>query len=240
VLTRVAGLGQRRDTQTCSVVLLSLALGSGCAIDDLNRLGAGRASISAGPDAAAPVAGLGDPLRPDSSSITDAGVEIIADANVPGNGPELLPNPGFEAGHAGWLGFGLSRILDVVDAHTGSRAILSTNRQFTWEGPSYDIQSLVLASKPYAVSAWVRNELDAHNITLTLKATCNGDTTYTRLATRAVADEWAKLDASFLAPDCTVLPQLSLYVEGPPAYKNLLVDDVSLRSISLPSSAAGL
>ncbi|MEO8183267.1 MAG: carbohydrate binding domain-containing protein [Deltaproteobacteria bacterium] len=235
MLTRGARLGQRRDTQTCSVVLLSFVLGSGCALDDLSRLGAGRAAISVGADATAPDAQLADRLRPDHSVNADAGVSAN-DADAASPAPELLPNPSFEAGHEGWLGFGDSRIFDVVDAHTGDRAILSTNRQHSWEGPSYDIASLVTASKPYAISAWVRNEFDAHNIMLTLKVTCAGDTTYTRLATRAVADDWLQLDASFLAPDCADLEELSVYVEGPPAYRNVLVDDVSLRSISLPSS----
>jgi hypothetical protein len=241
---RVAGLGQRRGAQTCCVALLALVLGSGCAVDDLNRLGAGRASISAGADAGAPDARLGDPLRRDNSANTDGGVLIVdsgaPDATAPLPAPELLPNPSFEHGHDGWEGFGASRILDVVDAHSGSRAILSTNRQFSWEGPSYDIQSLVTPSQPYSVSAWVRNEFDAHNIMLTLKVRCYLDTTYTRLATRAVGDGWLKLDASFLAPDCAGLEELSVYIEGPPAYKNILIDDVSLRSISLGSDAAEL
>jgi len=235
VLTRGTGLGQRRDTQTWSVVLLSFVLGSGCALDDLNRLGAGRASISAGPDATAPDPRLADPLRPDHSLNADAAVSAN-DAGAASPAPELLPNPSFEDGHEGWLGFGDSRIYDVLDAHTGDRAILSTNREHSWEGPSYDIQALVTASQPYAVSAWVRNEFNAHNVMLTLKVTCGSDTTYTRLATRAVADDWLQLDASFLAPECADLAELSVYVEGPPAYRNVLVDDVSLRSISLPSS----
>jgi hypothetical protein len=233
---RDAGLGQRRAGQTCSVALLSLALGAGCAVDSLDRLGAGRASIRSGPDAGKPAANLTDPLRPDHSAI-DAGVPQVApDATI--ESPELLPNGGFEEGHEGWVGFGESHIIDIADAHTGQRAILSTNRSYTWEGPSYDIRALVTATKPYAVSAWVRNEFDAHNVTLTLKTTCDDETTYTRLATRAVADQWLQLDASFLVPECADLDELSMYVEGPPAYKNILVDDVSLHSISLANSEA--
>jgi hypothetical protein len=234
---RDAGFGQRRAAPTCSVALLSLALGAGCAVNNLDRLGAGRASIRSGPDAGKPAANLAGPLRPDHSASIDAGVlEVTPPAAV--DSPELLPNGGFEAGHEGWVGFGESRILDIADAHTGDRAILSTNRSYTWEGPSYDIGALVTATKPYAISAWVRNEFDAHNITLTLKTTCDDETTYTRLATRAVADQWLQLDASFLAPECADLDELSMYVEGPPAYKNILVDDVSLHSISLATSEA--
>jgi hypothetical protein len=227
---------------------VALVLGAGCAVDDLNRLGAGRASIRAGLDAGADAAQLGDALRPDtsvppggSSSPTapfDAGVPPMApDAGLSVDGPELIPNPSFEAGHDGWVGFGNSHIFDVLSAHSGSRAILATNREWTWEGPSYDIQPLVVPTKPYAVSAWVRNELDTNTIMLTIKATCGSDTTYTRLATRVVTSNWQELDASFFAPDCPDLEELSIYVEGPPAYKNILVDDVSLRTITLAESS---
>jgi hypothetical protein len=233
--------GAGRRTQSCVSAFVALLLGAGCAVDDLNRLGAGRASISNGPDAGRGDGQLDDPLRPDTSvapTVLDAGAPpITADAGLSGDGPELMPNPGFELGHEGWVGFGDSRIFDVIEAHGGSRAILSTNRARTWEGPSYDILSLVQAGKPYAISVWVRNELDTHTLMLTLKASCGDDTTYTRLATRVVASSWQQLEASFFAPDCADLGELSLYVEGPPAYQNVLVDDVSLRTITLPASS---
>jgi len=238
------GLQRRagRSTPSCVAALVALLLGAGCAVDDLNRLGAGRASIRAGFDAGLGAGQLDDPLRPDTSlpaSVLDAGAPAIAaDAGLAGDGPELMPNASFEAGHDGWIGFGNSRILDVLEAHGGQRAILSTNREQTWEGPSYDIQSLVVPTKPYAVSAWVRNELDTSAIMLTLKASCGNDTTYTRLATRVVTSNWQQLDASFFGPDCTDLEELSVYFEGPPAYRNILVDDVSLRTITLPASSA--
>ncbi|HKO94674.1 MAG TPA: carbohydrate binding domain-containing protein, partial [Polyangiaceae bacterium] len=176
------------------------------------------------------------PTSLDLASPADAGPDAANRA-----APELLPNASFEGGHAGWMGFGDSRILDVADAHTGSRSILSTNRQWTWEGPGYDIRSLVIEGEPYAVSAWVRNEFESDSIILTLKTQCSGDETYTRLATRAVGADWLSIDASFFAPGCAeleVLEELVIYVEGPAAHKNLLVDDVSLRSAPVATSAS--
>ena len=172
--------------------LAALALAA-CTTDGLERLGAGRESIrlaDAGPDR-----DLGEPLRTDSTNLPpdhaipstppdrtvpsgppvlvapeDAGAAppAPADAGPAEPGPELFPDPSFEAGHAGWLGFGDSRITDVLEAHTGHRAILSTNRNATWEGPIYDILPLVVPAQPYAISAWVRNEVGTNNIMLTM------------------------------------------------------------------------
>jgi endo-1,4-beta-xylanase len=139
------------------------------------------------------------------------------------------------------MGFGDSRIIDVADAHSGGRSILATNRQWSWEGPGYDIRTLVNAGEPYAVSAWVRNEFGSDSIILTLKTQCSGEATYTRLATRAVGAEWMPIDASFFAPACALteeLEELVIYVEGPAAYKNLLLDDVSLRSAPITANAS--
>lgn len=253
-------------SSSCALAVTFTALAAlafaACTTDGLDRLGAGLGSIGsadAGPDR-----DLGEPLRTDSTSSVppdhslptstppdhsvppgppallvpeDAGPPAVgADAGPAEPGPELFPDPSFEAGHAGWLGFGVSRITDVLEAHTGSRAILSTNRTATWEGPIYDILPLVVPAQPYAISAWVRNEVGTHNIMITLKATCGSDTTYSPLSTRAVATQWQQLDASFIMPDCADLKGLSVYIEGPPAASNVLLDDVSLRAITLPAA----
>lgn len=227
-------------------MLLSLATGAGCAVSDLDRLGAGAAALGAGATAA-PDAGsalvrdhLQEGLPPKLSLVhPDAGSDVPSSTPAP---PELIPNPSFEEGHVGWMGFGDSRILDVADAHSGGRSILATNRQWTWEGPGYDIRALVNTGEPYAVSAWVRNEFGSDSIILTLKTQCSGEPKYTRLATRAVGAEWMPIDASFFAPGCALgeqLEELVIYVEGPAAYKNLLLDDVSLRSAPIAASELG-
>lgn len=244
MLTRVSW--RRSGAETSALwALLSLAVGAGCAVSDLERLGAGSAALGADaaapPDAGSPIAPnhLQEGLPPKLSfpGPVDAGSD--AASSTPAT-PELIPNSSFEGGHAGWMGFGDSRIIDIADAHSGGRAILATNRQWTWEGPGYDIGALVNAGEPYAVSAWVRNEFGSDSIILTLKTMCSGEETYTRLATRAVGAEWMLIDASFFAPACAAvekLEELVIYVEGPAAYKNLLLDDVSLRSAPLASSA---
>lgn len=247
VLTRVGARclqgGGRRLAALCTLVL-----SVGCAVDSLDRLGAGHSSVGLPGADAGPT--LDGPLRPDSLPL-DAGTATgpslseptllpLADAgsDVPSAGRELLSNPGFEQGHEGWFGLGESGILDVLEAHGGSRAILSTNRAASWEGPAYDIRSLVQPWRAYAVSAWVRNELDTQLVMLTLKGECNGVALQARLATRVVATDWLQLTSGFIAPDCAQgLQSLTLYVEGPPAFKNLLVDDVSLRQVTLSGEA---
>lgn len=260
VLTRVdAGHWQgsgRRAGVLCALVLLA-----SCAVDSLGRLGSGN-DASRATDAGGGLA-LSGPLRADGTDV-DAGIpaepalpdpihgdptgseptngDPVGDAGTsgaPAVGAELIPDPSFEQGHAGWMGFGSSRIFDVANARTGSRAILSTNRVETWEGPSFDIRPLVQPGGTYSFSAWVRNELDTQLILLTLKTSCNGEEeVYTRLATRAVGTGWMQIATSFFAPECAQLDELLLYVEGPPAYKNLLVDDVSLQAVSLGGEVA--
>ena len=83
-----------------------------------------------------------------------------------------------------------------------------------------------------------RNELDTQLVMLTLEGLCNGASLQARLATRVVATEWLQLTSGFLVPECpSGLQSLTLYVEGPPAFKNLLVDDVSLRQVTLSGEA---
>jgi hypothetical protein len=217
---------------------LVLALSAGCATDDLNRLGAGRGAITDGSHPTSnntSLPNLIDAGTADAGASTQPAASVDAGVVTP-TSPELIPNPSFEGGHEGWSGFGDSRIVDVAIARTGVRSIMSTNRVQPWEGPSYDIEPLVNAGQAYGVSAWVRNEYGTHIIMLTLKIKCGDDVDYTRLATRAVASEWQQLDASFFAPDCEELQELLIYVEGPPAYKNVLVDDISLRSIAFSES----
>lgn len=178
---------------------------------------------------------------PDPFTSEPANGEAPGDAGSSGTpvvGRELMPDPSFEEGHEGWYGFGNSRIVDVLEPHSGSRAILSTNRAATWEGPAYDIRSLVDATQAYSVSVWVRNELDTQMVMLTLKSVCDSEITYTRLATRPVAVDWLQLTSGFFVPECaTGLQELAVYVEGPPAFKNLLVDDVSLQTVELSGQA---
>lgn len=247
VLTRL-GARCRHGSGRGLAALCALALGTGCAVDSLDRLGAGDANIGAPGADGSPA--LDEPLRPGSLPL-DAGaatgpVQLVptpepsedAGASVPSAGSELMPNPGFERGHDGWFGVGSSGIIDVLEAHSGSRAILSTNRAATWDGPAYDIRPLVQPWRAYAVSAWVRNELDTQMVMLTLKGVCNGTTLYARLATRVVATDWLQLTSGFFVPDCSEgLESLTLYLEGPPAFKNLLVDDVSLRQVTLSGDA---
>lgn len=242
MLTRV-GARCRQGGGRGLAALCALGLSAGCAVDSLDRLGAGNGSIGAvdaGPR-------LDGPLRPDSVALDAAAatepapaLQPLADAGaeVPSAGRELLPDPGFEHGHEGWVGLGSSGILDVLEAHRGSRAILSTNRAASRDGPAYDIASLVRPWRAYAVSAWVRNELDTQLVTLTLEGVCNGNTLSARLAARVVATDWLELRSGFLVPECSAgLESLTLSVEGPPAFKNLMVDDVSLRQVTLSGGA---
>jgi hypothetical protein len=160
----------------------------------------------------------------------------------------LIVNASFEAGHANWIGFGNSTILDVLGkAHSGDLCIASTNRTQSWEGPSYDALSIVTAGQAYQMGAWVR--LDAgsdgasadagagdagtpeellQTVALSFKSLCEGaPETYTPIRSMAVGTTWRFLQGRLTVPSCT-LNELRIYFEGPAPGIVFHVDDVSL------------
>jgi Carbohydrate binding domain len=142
----------------------------------------------------------------------------------------LLSNPGFEFGHAGWIAFGGSAIVDVEGAgRDGSRCISSVNRSQTFEGPARDIASPVVGGNNYFLEAWVRMTTGQQPISISVKTACQGQTeSYSPIVSgSANADEWTRFAGEFTAPTCA-LKELRFYVEGPPAGVSFYVDDAGL------------
>jgi carbohydrate binding protein with CBM4/9 domain len=166
-----------------------------------------------------------------------------------GEPENLIVNPSFEAGHANWIGFGNSTILDVLSgAHSGDQCIASTNRTQSWEGPSFDALSIVTPGQVYQMGAWVRLDAGTPNgaagdagsadagtpvvapqaVALSFKSLCEGaPEVYTPIISMAVGTTWRFLQARLTVPDCT-LNELRIYFEGPAPGRVFYVDDVSL------------
>jgi endo-1,4-beta-xylanase len=153
-----------------------------------------------------------------------------------GTPPNLIPNSSFEAGTDGWFGFGIPSVTIGKRAHTGDRAGLATGRTDTWQGPAIDVTSLVRSGFIYDASAFVsiKHEKD-DTVALSAKITCEGaDATYTTVASdTAMKHEYTALDGTLTLPLCP-LSEVILYVQGPAAGVDVLVDDVALREIGEP------
>jgi GH35 family endo-1,4-beta-xylanase len=159
-----------------------------------------------------------------------------------GTPPNLIANSSFEAGTDGWSGFGIPTVSISKRQHTGDNALLAEGRTDTWQGPAIDVTSVVRPGFIYDTSAFVsitHDKGDKHNtgqpVSLTAQVTCDGQSPqYINIASdTAFRHEYTSLDGTLTLPLCNIT-QAILYVQGPPAGVNILVDDAALRQIGEP------
>jgi hypothetical protein len=147
-------------------------------------------------------------------------------------GPELVGNPGFEVDTTGWFGFGGAALSSTTaQAHSGARSALATGRTGTFQGPGMDLLAAGAAlGGTYRASAWLRIAgTPLTPVAMTLKATCDGATTFQRIGITTVSDAgWSRLTGSITLPTCAAT-ELTAYFELPPAGVDIYLDDVSLR-----------
>ena len=147
-------------------------------------------------------------------------------------GPNLIANAGFETDAAGWFGFGGPTVTSTAaQAHTGARSGLATGRTQTFEGPAYNLLAAgALPGGTYQASAWLRIANSALSpVSMTLKSTCGGVTSFNRIGITTANDAgWSLLVGAVTVPSCAAT-ELTVYFENPPAGTDLYVDDVSLR-----------
>lgn len=155
--------------------------------------------------------------------------------------PNLIGNSTFEAGLDGWSVMGSGTIAsELAAAHTGARSARASGRTANWQGPRHDVTALVSPLRSYDGSVWVRLAGAASaNTSLTAHISCAGqDPIFQPLASTAANDAgWVQLSGSFEVPSCE-LTSVALYVEGPDAGVDILVDDLALREVPPPNLVA--
>lgn len=153
-----------------------------------------------------------------------------------GVAPNLIANASFETGSDGWFGFGIPSVDTSRRNHTGEQGGRATGRADTWQGPATDVTSLVQAGWVYDASAFASvSGSSAANVNLTAKITCEGEASqFVPLASASVnRHRFTELAGALSLPLCT-LTEVVLYLEGPAAGVDILVDDVALRQRSEP------
>jgi endo-1,4-beta-xylanase len=144
----------------------------------------------------------------------------------------------FEDGTSqGWTNRGPETVaVTNADAHTGSYALLTSNRTSSWNGPSHNAQCKMHNGSRYRVSLWAKlapGEPDAM-LRVSIQRTLAGQTNFnTVLGNRAVtANEWVRFEGDYtFAFDTT---SLSIYVESaaavgdPPRHPSFYIDDFAL------------
>lgn len=181
--------------------------------------------------------GADDPLEFDDNfarkpayyGMVDGFVGLAPDA--PGVAPNLVANGSFESGTDGFSGFGIAGTELTTVAHTGKQAGIGKNRTDTWQGPAADVTAFVKAGWEYDASVFARIEGAASDtLRATLKVSCDGanDQFLTVASATGSSSAWTELAGRVTVPFCTV-NSATLYVEGPAAGVDVLIDDMKLR-----------
>ncbi len=164
-----------------------------------------------------------------------AGVDILVDDLAVREQPlaNLINNPDFEAGTAGWFNFGPAVIGTSSDANSGAQAAIATGRTDTWQGIATDLTARVAPRATYRAEAFLKIDgADSARVGLTAAVTCAGQATQFLQVGSATGNsaDYVRVSGSVTVPDCTV-QSFTLYAEGPPAGVNLLLDDAAFWQI---------
>ena len=152
--------------------------------------------------------------------------------------PNLIGNSSLEAGLDGWSlpGGGLLST-EIDESNSGLRSARASGRTDTWQGPLHEVGALTSPGRSYDVSVWTRIDGAASATTrLTARVTCAGQAqTFLPIASAEATDAgWVQLSGSVALPECE-LQDAAVYVEGPAAGVDILVDDLALREQPLPN-----
>jgi endo-1,4-beta-xylanase len=154
-----------------------------------------------------------------------------------GTAPNLVGNSSFETGVTTWSMMGNGTLEVSRDhAHTGHRSAIARGRTATWNGPSYDLGAIVAGGRNYDVEVFARLGSGNANVNLTAAITCQGQSaSYVQLDSAGADDTtWTHLSGSLALPDCN-LENIVVYIEGPDASIDILVDDFSVREQPQPN-----
>jgi endo-1,4-beta-xylanase len=148
-------------------------------------------------------------------------------------GPNLVTNPDFESGTAGWYTWSGTLTASTAQAHGGAQSALVTARTATWNGPVYSLTSSVIPGATYAASGWVRlADAATDTADIAVKITCSGaGDSYQQLASTTVTDTgWVQLAGTITIPVCPLV-DVELYVEGPAVGESIYLDDVAVQQL---------
>lgn len=139
----------------------------------------------------------------------------------------LLTNPGFENGTAGWNGHGPATVAPTASPHSGAGAAAVENRTATWQGIEQSVFGKTEDGRMYYGAGWVRTDsAAAETVRLTVEVIDSaGSRFYTIASGTAPSGAWAWLAGTVTLPATSGLTNVKFFVEGPPAGVALGVDD---------------
>lgn len=156
--------------------------------------------------------------------------------------PNLIANSNFEAGFDGWTSWSATLERTRHDIGHGRSGLKVADRTDTWNGAVYDLTGVLRGAQTYDASVWVRLEgAKSDNAAFSAKLRCaGGSDQYFDMATgTARAHKWTRLRGELTTPDCD-LEEAVVYVAGPAAGVDLIIDRASVRPQMLVPDDTGL
>jgi endo-1,4-beta-xylanase len=146
----------------------------------------------------------------------------------------LIVNGGFESGTTGWSLWGGQWTI-TSDCHSGSSAVLVSNRTASYHAAAKDITDLVSSGKDFTVSAWIKVTSSTKNLRATLAVNADGTTKYLSLfwTLNPAVGSFVQYSETYNL-SWTNLVSINLYFEtdadGSGEFTDYILDDVSLTS----------
>jgi hypothetical protein len=184
-------------------------------------------------------AAIGDAARVDASdSATDSGaVAPPCATGGPDSGTDIVVDPGFENGGAGWSAVGGGATFGVTDteAHCGTFSGEVSGRTQFYQGLAYDIPDTTTTAVLYDVSAWVLQD-GAGNLKISVQGSgiCgdagrsyfNVDFPILSPATWTQATGTLTVPAHCVQVYLQIVQNADLVEDAGPLYPDLFADDV--------------
>src|SRR5215831_5113765 len=131
----------------------------------------------------------------------------------------LATNPGFETGDTtGWFAWGSSTLsVETNQVHSGSYAVLVTNRTDTWNGIAQSLLGVLQPNQACNFSIWLRLASgSSQTMALTLQQADDSGTSYTWIASGSVfTNGWTQFSGQFTYNPSGTVSALNLYAEVP-------------------------
>jgi hypothetical protein len=147
------------------------------------------------------------------------------------NPSNVIINGGFESGIINWITvFGGSPTTVTFPIHQGRSAGILKSRINWYYGLGQSIKDRITNEMTYRCSFWVRlHGATNDNVYLTARQTDENGTVYYRIVTaQASSSQWTYLSGNFIPKFGSNLTELTIYVEGPAAGVDILVDDIEI------------
>lgn len=161
---------------------------------------------------------VGVDLFVDDASFTPVDTEALEN---------LLLNPGFESGSSNWVSNGPTTVAATAASHTGTGAVMVSNRTATWQGVAQSVFGKTEDGRMYSGAGWVTTDsATPATAILTVEVVDSGGSRYFQIASGTVSNAtWTWLSGTVTLPATTGLTNVKFYVEGPPAGVALKVDN---------------